>query len=581
MKGEGRWRVVLRREARRFLLLLLVACGVLSGLTAVVFHKALAGAESLLLSSALGLPAGPWRSAALLLLPMAVGAALCTLVPRLAPRAGGGLALVRGAYARDPGQLSGRTLAGTFLATPLSLGAGVPLGPEGPTVVLTSGISAALARALRLPPRVVRGMIPVGTAAGIAAIFNTPITGVVFALEEVIGTASRGVLGGAIVAAVAAAVVQKQALGGAHLLPAAPGAWRSAPELVGFALLGVVAGLAAGALPRAVRRLRELRPPSRGARDDAARGALAGAYVGLLGLLSPDSLGIGYPVISRFLDGGGSAAEAGIAFLVKFAGVAIALATPIVGGVFAPSLFLGASVGAALGHAIHDLFPNAMIDPGAYALVGMGAFFAGFLRTPIASVLIVFELTGDYGLVAPLMLAVVLSSLVARRLSPATLVEQQLESEGVSSEAVIDPLAQIRAGDVMSVPAITLRADEPTVEAWNRVSDHSHRVYPVVDAEGLLVGLIDREALAGAAVGASGADPVSQRMRTARVVVVPSEPLDRVSLRLGAAGETRCAVVESPERPRVLGMLTPGDFLRARVRASVAEADPGFEGLTG
>ncbi|MGE0453457.1 MAG: chloride channel protein [Vicinamibacteria bacterium] len=581
MSRGGRWQVGLRREAQRFLLLLLVVCGVLSGLAAVVFHGALAGAESLLLSSARGLPAGPWRSAALLLLPIAVGAALCTLVPRFAPQAGGGLSLVRGAYARDPRRLSGRTLGGTFLATPLSLGAGVPLGPEGPTVVLTSGISVALARALQLPPRVVRGMIPVGTAAGIAAIFNTPITGVVFALEEVIGTASRGVLGGAIVAAVAAAVVQKQLLGGAHLLPAAPGAWRSAPELIGFALLGVVAGVAAGALPRAVRRLRALRRPARRPLDDAARGALAGAYVGLLGLLSPDALGIGYPVISRFLDGGGSAGEAGLAFAVKFAAVALALATPLVGGVFAPSLFLGASVGAALGHAIHDLFPNAVIDPGAYALVGMGAFFAGFLRTPIASVLIVFELTGDYGLVAPLMLAVVLASVVARRLSPATLVEQQLESEGVSADAGADPLAQLRARDVMSAPPICLLADERAAQAWQRVSGHSHRVYPVVDTAGLLLGLIDREALAGAAANSSAGEPVGQRMYSARVLATPDEPLDRVSLRLGAAGETRCAVVESPERPRVLGVLTPGDLLRARLRASVAAADATFRGLTG
>jgi len=427
--------LALRQQAQRSLLLVLVVTGLACGGIAVLFHTVLSLTE-LGLRGPLREIRSPWLKGALVaLLPGVISALLGSALARF--RAGGpaGLALVRQAYAEAPHRLSLRSFVATFVATPLSLGAGVPLGPEGPTVALTSAAATGFARLLRLPARVVRGMIPVGTAAGIAAIFNTPITGVVFALEEVIGTASRGVLGGAIVAAVAAAVVQQQMLGGSHLLPASPGAWSSSWELPGFATLGLLCGSASGLLLRSADALRprfEGVPPLR-------RGFAAGVAIGTLGLVSPDVLGVGYEVVSAWLHGGGDGPSALLAFLCKFAGVAIALGAGLWGGVFAPSLFLGAALGAAAGHGLQLLFPAGAIDPAAWALVGMGAFFAGFQRTPLASVLIVFELTGDYGLVLPLMLAVALSSLVSRRLAPQTLVEAQLGRAGVPSGETRDP----------------------------------------------------------------------------------------------------------------------------------------------
>lgn len=427
--------MALRQQAQRSLLLVLVLTGLACGGIAVLFHSVLRATELGLRAPLDGIPQ-PWlRGALLALLPGVISALLGSALARWAGGGSAGLALVRQAYAQAPHRLGLRSFVSTFVATPLSLGAGVPLGPEGPTVVLTSAAATGFARLLRLPSRVVRGMIPVGTAAGIAAIFNTPITGVVFALEEVIGTASRGVLGGAIVAAVAAAVVQKQLQGGSHLLPASPGAWSSAWELPGFVVLGVLAGVASGLLLRSADALRlrfEGVPPAR-------RGFVAGLAIGLLGFISPDILGVGYEVVSSWLHGSGDGPTALLAFVCKFAGVAIALGAGLWGGVFAPSLFLGAALGSAAGHALGSLFPAAGIDPAAWALVGMGAVFAGFQRTPLASVLIVFELTGDYGLVVPLMMAVALSSLVSRRLAPHTLVEAQLGRAGVAAGEAVDP----------------------------------------------------------------------------------------------------------------------------------------------
>jgi CIC family chloride channel protein len=563
----------LRRHSRSLALVILVLIGALSGLAAVLFHALLEGARAVLIGRVLLVPPGSPRVLLMLLVPGAMGALLTVLVPRWAPGSGGGLTLVRTAYEKDPTRIDLRTWIGTFLANPLSLGAGTPLGPEGPTVVLTSGLAVAVGRLTGLPARMIRGLVPVGTAAGIAAIFNTPITGVVFALEEVIGTASRGVLGGAIVAAVAAAVVQKQLLGGRHLLPASPASWSSAWELFGFAVLGIVVGAAAGLLPRLVSifssRIRTVLP--RGSRNlDALRGLLAGIAVGALGLLSPDILGTGYRSIADWLAGNGEAGTAAISFGAKFLGVAVALAAPLIGGVFAPSLFLGASLGACAGQLLHHLYPAAHIDPGAYALVGMGAFFAGYLRTPIASILIVFELTGNYDLVVPLMLAVALSSLVARRISHTTLVERGLQEAGVApSESRLDPTTRVR--DLMTAPAASLREDATLEEALALAAATPHSAYPVVDGEGICTGMIGRTRLEEASRQETPPTHVGVLMRDARVVALADETLEEVSVRLARAGETRCPVIESPSRPLLLGILCASDLLKARIRAASSD----------
>ena len=575
---------LVRPRSRQAVLVAVVLIGAGCGLVAVAFHSSIELIRGLLLVPALHATSPLLRGLLVVAVPAAAGALLSWLVPRLAPRAGGGLALVRQAFAEGPDALlDARTLAGTFGANVLSLGAGTPLGPEGPTVVLTSGFAASAARALKLPGRFVRGMVPVGTAAGIAAIFNAPITGVVFALEEILGAASRGVLGGALLAAVAAAVVQKTFLGGERLLPAAPARWGDLRELLGFVVLGLLCGAAAGLLPRVVPVLQSglARLTERAGNGAAvARGALAGAAAGLLGLLAPESLGIGYPAVAEWLAGGGSGLQASLAFAAKLAGFALALAAPLFGGVFAPSLFLGASLGAATGHLGQLLLPAAHVEPAAWALVGMGAFFAGFLRTPVASVLIVFEVTGDYGLVLPQMLAVVLASVVARRLSRETLVERALgPSSTRRAQQPADPLARRRVGDAMTTELRAPRADQTLVEAARVASGTRHEQYPVVDGEGRLVGvLLGRELDAALAEGRI-AETAGGISRAAVLVLTPDVALDEAALRLARAGETRAPVVDSVEEGRLVGFLSTSDLMRVRLDLHEEEAGPSLADL--
>ncbi len=288
----------LRRLAPRLLIATLIIAGALCRVAAVVFHYFVQLAQSVLIEPALR-QRGMSRDALMIAVPAVMAAILAMIVKRFAPiTPGANLARVRRAYMQEPEVLDARSVLFTFFLTPLSLGSGAPLGPETPTVVVTSGLCTAFARLLKLPQKVVRGMIPVGTAAGIAAIFRTPITAVVFAVEEVLGTTTRGVLGGTIIAAVAAAVVENVLLGKERLLPASAASWSHVSELLGFIAVGALSGILGGSMIRLISLLRPWlakRIPSM-----VGRSALGGICVGLIGLVSPPMLGVGYGYTSSF-----------------------------------------------------------------------------------------------------------------------------------------------------------------------------------------------------------------------------------------------------------------------------------------
>ncbi|HUP44719.1 MAG TPA: chloride channel protein [Thermoanaerobaculia bacterium] len=546
---------------RRFLLLLLIATGLICGFAAVSFHWLVDFMTSILIGPAVE-QQGFLRVVAVIAIPTLVAAGLTLAMGRFAPMASGAnLARVRRAYAEDPALLDSRSLAATAIGTPVSLGSGAPLGPEGPIVVLSSGIAMMVGRVAGIPKRMIRGMIPVGTAAGIAAIFNTPITGVVFAMEEVMGSASKGVLGGTIVAAVAAAVVERMMLGGEPILRAPSGTWSDPMELAGFLLVGVVAGLVSGASMRALVRVRG--SARKRFRSPVWRAAAGGAVIGLIGLYRPAILGVGYETTSLFLRGGGSFEEAALDFGAKAFAFVIALAAGLVGGIFAPSLFLGAALGAAVGHGALLIFPDANIYPGAYALVGMGAFFAGLLRVPIASVLIVFEVTGDYGLILPLMLAIAVSISLSRIISPQTLTERQMTEEGWREPAAADPLARMVVADAMSKDIVHVTPEMKLLEVARDVTQR-HRQYPVVDKDGGLLGLLPGAAIARAVRESLTEDSVAGSVEAAKLVVSPSDVITDVIRKMRDTGVDRCPVVD--EKKRVVGFISPSDIIRVRLR---------------
>jgi CIC family chloride channel protein len=559
----GGWQTV-RRLSRRLLIATLVVAGALCGLCAVLFHYFIEFTQSILIEPALR-QQGVLRVALVILVPTAVAVILAMIVKRFAPiTPGANLARIRRAYLQEPEILDARSVLFTFFLTPLSLGSGAPLGPETPTVVVTSGVTTAFARLLGLPRKVVRGMIPVGVAAGIAGIFRTPITGVVFAVEEVLGTTSRGVLGGTIVAAVAAAVVEHLLLGKQRLLPASAATWTHVQELAGFAIVGVLSGIVGGS---AIRLISILRPRlERAIPSMVARAALGGVCVGIIGLAAPPALSVGYGYTSYFLRGGGSLPFASVAFGAKALGFTLAMSAGLLGGTFAPSLFIGASLGSAIGHAAR-LIAGPTIDPGAYSLVGMGAYFGGFLRCPMAAVLIVLELTNDYDLILPLMLAVAISTAISSRIAPLTLTEQQMIAEGYRERKQrADPLGAMTAGDVMAPNVLTLRSEMTVAQVLESTGERRHRQYPVVSGEGALTGVLSAAAIIRSVRESKLSTTVGELIEQPKVVARVDELLHDVVARMAMENVDRAPVVAADGSRRVVGFLSPSDLVKARLR---------------
>jgi CIC family chloride channel protein len=418
------------RRDTHILFTLTVIVGCLSGLAAVLFHQSIDFLNARLLDPTLSKPFG-LRILLLPLLLVVVGAFVGLLLDRVVPFArGSGIPEVKTAYVFGPGaQLSLRTVVGKFVLGAVSIGAGFSLGREGPTVQICSAIGAAVGKAARQPARVVKALISVGAAAGIAAAFNTPIAAITFAMEEVIGDLDHQLVGAIVVASVAAAVVERAMLGGrpSLLVPGySLGDWR---ELFAYALLGGFAGLAAVAFVSGTLHLRGF--VRRLALPGWAKPAIGGVVMGAIGLALPQTLGIGYPTLSSALLGQLSWQRMTALGAGKIAATVASYGWGLSGGIFSPTLFMGAMLGGAVAHMVHPFAGPTAETVGSFALVGMGAFFAGAIRAPITSILIIFEMTGDYAIILPLMISNMISYTVAARLQPVPIYDALLRQDGV------------------------------------------------------------------------------------------------------------------------------------------------------
>jgi len=423
---------------RQRVLALTVLSGGICGLAAVAFHVGIGQAEALLIDRAISAPRFHWIYLTILtpaLGGMVVGLALQYWVPGAV---GSGVPQVKVAYALRSGQLPFRDAIGKFVLSILQIGAGASLGREGPTVQICAGISSLLARVASLSRQNCRRMASVGVAAGIAAAFNAPISAVTFTLEEIIGDLDQTMLSGVIVAAALAAAVERSILG-QHPVFDIQRAYTMGPasSLFSYAILGLLAALVSVIFTDSLLNLRArfqrftavpkwVHPAIGG----AATGALA--VVGLLWLKSTGITGGGYPTLSLALTGSLSVKVLLGLCVLKLAATVFSYSSGGTGGIFAPALFIGGTLGGAVGYLDVAIFHHPPESIGAFALVGMGAVFAGIIRAPMTSVLIIFEMTGGYSLILPLMIANMSAYALARHWRHIPIYEALLLQDGIT-----------------------------------------------------------------------------------------------------------------------------------------------------
>jgi chloride channel protein, CIC family len=481
------------RQARTGLLILSLLVGAGAGLGAVAFRW-LIKTFTLLLSghpdySAAGHAAnghvpglGRWF---VLLAPVVAGLLYGPLVQRFAREARGhGVPEVMYAVARRGGRIAPQVAIVKSLASALCIGGGGSVGREGPIVQIGSALGSTLGRIVRVPEDRLRVLVACGAAGGIAATFNAPLAGVFFAMELILRDFAAESFGMVVLSSVTASVIGRAAFGDTPFLHLPPFSVHHLAQYLLFALLGVVAGTVGVGFTRVLYWIED-------ACDWAWRGPeWARPAVGGLLLLLPQMYGVGYPVLENAVAG-----KYVIGFLIvllvgKVVATSLTIGIGGSGGVFAPSLFMGATLGAAFGAGAHHLLPGIAGPVGTYGLIGMGAVFAGAARAPITAVIIMFELTGEYTIILPLMAAIVLATGVSRALSNDTIYTLKLRRRGIDidEKPAEAPLAGVPVRTVMEPVPEPLAWGMSLSDAVDALARSPHGTLPVVSSDGTYMG---------------------------------------------------------------------------------------------
>lgn len=503
-----------RLGAQRALILLALATGVGAALGAIAFRYLIEGFTRLFsghadysLAGHAANPHVPWLGIWFVVLAPVIGGLLYgPLVARFAPEARGhGVPEVMLAVSEQGGRIRPQVPAVKALASALCIGSGGSVGREGPIVQIGSALGSLVGQRANVSPQRLRLLVACGAAGGISATFNAPIAGVFFALEVILRDFETEAFGMVVLSSVTASAIARAVFGSEPFLQLPAFTLASPLELLFYALLGIAAGVVGIAFVRVLYGTEDL--ADRLWHGPAwARPAVGGVLLGLLLLALPQLYGVGYPVLQHAVEGRYVVGFLLLLLVAKLCATSLTIAIGGSGGVFAPSLFMGAMLGAGFGGALHGLLPGLTAPAGAYALVGMGAVFAGAARAPITAVLIIFELTGDYAIILPLMLAIVLASAVGGALSRETIYTLKLRRRGIEIQRprVVSVMQTVRVADAMErVPPVlaadaealvrseasALRADASLEEAVRALAASDEPALPVLAADGAtLVG---------------------------------------------------------------------------------------------
>ncbi len=393
-----------------------------------------------------------------------------------------GVAGIMEAVALAGGRLRYLRVPAKAVASALSIGSGASVGPEDPSVQIGASLGSFFGQNLRMSDERTRALVASGAAAGISAAFNAPIAGVFFALEIILGELSGGSLGVIVVASVVSAVFTQAVSGAEPAFSVPPYPFQSYIELPLYLGLGLIAGLVAVAYSKLVYLFQDLfhswHTPT------WIKPAIAGIILGIVGLRLPQVLGVGYETIGNILVGQNLVFSMLLILLVaKLILTPLSLGAGFMGGLFAPSLFMGATLGAAYGMLIQKLFPALGTAPQAFAMVGMAALLAGAVHSPLTAIILLFEMTNDYRIILPLMFAVVVSLLVSQLIQRDSVYTYGIARKGVRLDRGrdVEVLQAITVAEVMHTDIITLYELQPLIEAADTLLRTRHHGLPVMD----------------------------------------------------------------------------------------------------
>lgn len=562
---------LLRRALKPKYLAVLEACliGLISAIAAVILKQAIASLEV-------------WRSIGVEVFPRWLvlpglgilgGWVSGKLIERVAPEASGsGIPLVKAALNYVPISLDMRVALVKMVTTILALGSGMMLGRQGPTVQIGAAIAAQVSRWTATSPAYQRQLVAAGAAAGLAAGFNAPIAGVLFVIEELLHDLSDFTLGTAILASFVGGVVSRL-LGGRGLIPSLTGVDTTFEllEIPLLILLGILAGILGGLFSRGVLASLTLNRTLFRSWTLADRMALTGGLTGISLALLPPVLRSLSSAQNYIVLGDATWFLTILAFISQFVLILLAYSSGAPGGLFAPTLVLGAALGSMVGKLavllqLWHLIPADLVmsSTTVYALAGMGAFFSAVTRGPITAIVIVFEMTADFNLVLPLMIGSVIASLVAEKIVRGSIYQHLLQWRGIYLEehkaAADQQWEKLTAAEIMQSRVESLASQMTIREATQAFARSHHRGFPVVD-QGKLVGILTQSDLAKVEQQyLSGLLPLSRIMTHQLVTVNAKDSLTHVLYLLNRHQISRLPVTEGQ---KLVGIITRADIIRA------------------
>jgi CIC family chloride channel protein len=565
---------VLARQRDRFMtteyLFVLVAAaviGVLAGFGALGFRWLIGALQSLFWRTGRFSLAYLWTVPRYfkILIPAAGGAIVGPIIYFFAREVKGhGVPEVMVAVETTQGVIRPRSAFARTIASAVTIASGGSAGQVGPVVQLGAALGSLLGQGLRVSARRMKTLLGCGAAAGIAAIFNAPIAGALFASEVVLREFRVGRFGPVVVSSVVAALISRHFIGDFRLFTLPQYELVSVVELIPYAVLGLLAGLVGVGFTLLLSRTEDV--VEKLTLPETVKPVLGGLLVGALGIFVPHVYGLGYEIMEYALMGAFPLVVFAWLLAAKLLGTTFTLGSGGSGGIFAPSLYMGGMLGGIIGRLGQTLFPSHVAGPGPYALVGMGAVVAGTIHAPLTAIVIVFELTGNYLVILPLMIACVLSSLLSKRLMRDSIYTKRLIRRGIdlSQAAAVNLFQSIRVRQVMNEEVSAIPEDLPLARIIERVVETDRLSYFVVDPEGRVRSVIHvRELLALKGERDATALLARDIAHPVEFTVTPEDSLDRVYKAFEIEDVHELPVVESEGSRKIVGVVSRADVAAA------------------
>lgn len=547
-----------------FLIAIAALIGIGTGFAAIGFKMLIGLSHTLFFSGGDHLLGSFLGRYYIIFIPALGGLLVGPLVYFLAREAKGhGVPEVMAAVAEKDGILRPRLVLVKAFASAITIGSGGSAGREGPIVQISSAIGSTVGQLLRVQPDIMKTLVACGAAGGISATFNAPIGGVLFAQELILGRfASRNFIL-IVISSVFSAMISRVYWGDTPAFKVQPYAMVSPEELGFYLVLGILCGLFAVLYIKTLYKAEDIFDSIRQV-PEYFKPVIGGLLVGCIGLYFPQVFGVGYENIEKVLSNSYSWLLVFTLLFAKLIATCLTIGSGGSGGVFAPGLFMGSMLGGSFGFLVDKFFPYITAPPGAYALVGMAGVFAGTSQAPITGIIIIFEMTGDYKVVLPLMIVCVISALVARGLSPETIYTQKLARRGLHLRAGnnVDLMASMPVEAVMTSEVKTLDGKMSLAQAKETMLKMNYTGYPVVDGENM-VGVVTYEQVLHAIRDDSNSRLLNDIMGKEVISVHPRETIGMVMAKMAEGDVGRLPVVDPEDHHKLLGIISRSDIINA------------------